>query len=60
MRFLNPLRQFPDRVNMLRVTQGLLPKGIEDSIVLPLEIFVNPYGEPAEDDGDAHAQAETA
>jgi hypothetical protein len=60
MGFFNPLRQLADRVNVFRVTRSLLPKGIQDSIILPLEVFIHPHSKPPENSSNADPQAEPA
>ena len=60
MRLFNPLRQFPDRMDVFRVTGSLLAERVEDPVILPLEVLIDPYGEPAEDDSDSDTEAEAA
>jgi hypothetical protein len=55
MGFFNPPGEFADRMNVFRVTDGLLPEGVEDSIILPLKVPVNSHREPTEDRRDSHA-----
>jgi hypothetical protein len=57
MGLLNPLRQFPNRMNVFSIARSLLAKGIQNSIILPLKVLINPHGKPPENSRDADAQA---
>jgi hypothetical protein len=56
----DPLGQLAYRVDVLRVARGLLAEGIEDPVVLSLEVFINSHGKPPEDDGDPYPEAKPA
>jgi hypothetical protein len=56
----DPLGKLTYRVDVLRIARGLLAEGIEDPVVLPLEVFIDSHGEPPEDDGDPYPEAKPA
>lgn len=60
MCLLDPLCQFANRVDVFRIAGSLLAEGLEDSVVLSLEIPIDPHSKPAENNGNPHAKAKTS